>query len=614
MDIHSEKRENLATLIEENDLNPGNNYSGNRFSKGTRPVIRWIKGDGLDDLVTRAAIGQATRIFGNQVDYCLCTQGLDAARVRNILEWAAQPVEWWPVNENDNRQLADFLLNAGCSIENFGYWWKWFPERVRPDAPEWIVDGDMVITGKPDWFLPWIEGKDVVRLSQDDDESPSIYGKYATLVDLELMLYSGLASLPPGCRYMPYLAEVLGQQPLSAGHNGKKDMDEQGVIAATFQKLDAQPIPLYEFPFCRAFQDYTDFGMKGDQGMIWGYHFGNSFVRVNPHFDRLEVEGKVFSKIETNLVESFTWMKNYGQWGIPGWSLPDQSVRLIVEQANVFIGERVLEVGTSRGYLAAILASNACRVTTVDHRNRGAERNLEGLAVRVVEDDFVHFINTSNHRYKLIIVDLHGNSPEAWKKYSKPLMKMVRKGSTLILNNARLGNVPPWHSETGVEWFLNQLPRKWKVEVYDDLPPGIALVRNNRKMKKSGKRTNKFLKLRDFSTLARNFIRLKRIFPIRMRYKLSRDLVRIANCELFVERYYLENNPDVQKSGIAPALHYLLFGGFEGRKPSILFDSDFYLGNYQDVLNSGINPLIHFIKYGKAEGRDQIIPAQHHQV
>ncbi len=68
-----------------------------RFSLGTRPVIRWIKGDGLDDAVTRAAIAQATRIFGSEVDYCLCTVGISAFRARTILEWAAQPVEWWPM-------------------------------------------------------------------------------------------------------------------------------------------------------------------------------------------------------------------------------------------------------------------------------------------------------------------------------------------------------------------------------------------------------------------------------------------------------------------------------------------------------------------------------------
>lgn len=55
------------------------------FGLGSRPVIRWIKGDGLDDPVTRTAIAQATRLFGAELDYCLSTHGLAASRVRKIL-------------------------------------------------------------------------------------------------------------------------------------------------------------------------------------------------------------------------------------------------------------------------------------------------------------------------------------------------------------------------------------------------------------------------------------------------------------------------------------------------------------------------------------------------
>ena len=69
--------------------------SERRFCLGTKPAIRWIKGNGLDDQVTKAAIGQATRLFGSSVDYCLCTNDIDAARVRNILEWAIFSSSSW---------------------------------------------------------------------------------------------------------------------------------------------------------------------------------------------------------------------------------------------------------------------------------------------------------------------------------------------------------------------------------------------------------------------------------------------------------------------------------------------------------------------------------------
>jgi len=59
-----------------------------RFRRTTRPVIRWIKGDGRDDAVTRAALGQATREFGDAVDYCLCTVDISRSRVADVAAWA----------------------------------------------------------------------------------------------------------------------------------------------------------------------------------------------------------------------------------------------------------------------------------------------------------------------------------------------------------------------------------------------------------------------------------------------------------------------------------------------------------------------------------------------
>ncbi len=247
----------LSKLIADADKREGQTVVGRRFSQGTRPVIRWIKGDGLDDHVTRAAIAQATRLFGDKVDCCLCTNGIDAKRVRSILEWANQPVEW-------------------------------FPERVRHNAPEWILDGDMVITDVPLWFDDWFKGVDVLRVSQDDlSETEKIYGNYAAHVRADYKLYSGLISLPPTLTYMNEFVAVLTSQPLKLGHDGRRDMCEQGVVAAAFQSLNAEPIPLNEFPFARAFEEHIDYGKMGNVGHVWGYHFGNAFRMHNPHFDQL---------------------------------------------------------------------------------------------------------------------------------------------------------------------------------------------------------------------------------------------------------------------------------------------------------------------------------------
>lgn len=466
-----------AAAVAEEDRQAAAQCSAGFFSAGRRPVIRWIKGDGLDDAVTRAAIGQATRLFGSAVDYCLCTNGIDAARVRTIMAWASQPVEWWPVSKKDNPRLAKLLAAAGCSPEQYGYWWKWFPERVRPNAPEWILDGDMVITGKPCWFEDWLGGADPVRVTQDNRwPAEEMYGRYTTHVDQDLKLYSGLICLPPGIHYMEQMLDVLQIQPLAAGHDGRNDMCEQGVIAATFQRLGAQPIPLYEFPFGRAFEDHIDYGLEGDQGMAWGYHFGHAFRMGNPHFERLSAEHVIFSKADTGLLDRFHWLGGTGQWGVPGWTMTDGCARVIVERAGAFAGRPVLEIGTSRGRMAAMLATLGCQVTTVDHANRGAAQNLEGLPVRVIQDDAVSFLSQTTETFDLIVVDVHGNSVDDWRRYAGPLMERLTHGGTLLVDNAILYKIPEWHEETGVQWFIDQLTTDWAVELYTGSLPGVAII------------------------------------------------------------------------------------------------------------------------------------------
>ncbi|MCF8359105.1 MAG: glycosyltransferase [Prolixibacteraceae bacterium] len=83
--------------------------------------------------------------------------------------------------------------------------------------------------------------------------------------------------------------------------------------------------------------------------------------------------------------------------------------------------------------------------------------------------------------------------------------------------------------------------------------------------------------------------------------KTNRQL--IAGSDLFDKQYYLDNYPDVAKSGMDPANHYLIHGGFEGRNPSSKFDTKFYLKNYPDVIKAKMNPLLHYLKFGQKEGR-----------
>ena len=447
------------------------------FRDGTRPVIRWIKGDGLDDPVTRTAIAQATRMFGDTVDYCLCTTGLSASRVRRLLAWATEPVEWIPLGSEHNIELAHALARAGCGVDQFGYWWKWFPERVRPNAPEWILDGDMALTGAPDWFDAWKKGSDPLRVSQDDRwPEDELYGEYLPLVDLDLRLYSGLISLPPGLRYMPAFLDVLAEQPLAAGHNGCLNMSEQGVVATAFTRLRAQPIPLSEFPFGRAFEEAIDFGLKGPAQNIWGYHFGWAFRGRNKHFERLCEEKTLFTIAGAQpIAEQFAWLRNSGQWGRPGWSMHPICVRRIRELAERHAGLPTLEIGTSRGHLTAHLASCGCLVTTIDHADRNARQNLDGMGVEFVIDDVIDYLGRETRTFDFVVVDLHGNDEAVWRRLWPRLAPRLSSRGTMVLYNSHLWKIDEFSNQTGLRWLAQTQLSGFAVQTHEEPPPGMLV-------------------------------------------------------------------------------------------------------------------------------------------
>ena len=88
------------------------------------------------------------------------------------------------------------------------------------------------------------------------------------------------------------------------------------------------------------------------------------------------------------------------------------------------------------------------------------------------------------------------------------------------------------------------------------------------------------------------------------RWRSRRARQMLASSELFDGAWYLANNPDVGRAGIDPLLHFVLWGGAEGRRASPLFDTAWYLHVYHDVAESGVNPLLHYWRFGAAEGRD----------
>ncbi|WP_242109620.1 hypothetical protein [Luteimonas aquatica] len=81
------------------------------------------------------------------------------------------------------------------------------------------------------------------------------------------------------------------------------------------------------------------------------------------------------------------------------------------------------------------------------------------------------------------------------------------------------------------------------------------------------------------------------------------ELKLLQQSGLFDESWYLQAYPDVARSGMAAAEHFLQFGVAEGRDPGPDFSTVHYLKKYPDVADAGINPLLHYITHGKLEGR-----------
>jgi len=97
--------------------------------------------------------------------------------------------------------------------------------------------------------------------------------------------------------------------------------------------------------------------------------------------------------------------------------------------------------------------------------------------------------------------------------------------------------------------------------------------------------------------------KLKKKSPSTVALKLEEDTALLEASHLFDAHWYVAEYPDVAESSLSPVKHYLKFGGFEGRNPSVYFDSEFYLNTYPDVKVQKQNPLVHFLTFGEAEGR-----------
>jgi hypothetical protein len=88
------------------------------------------------------------------------------------------------------------------------------------------------------------------------------------------------------------------------------------------------------------------------------------------------------------------------------------------------------------------------------------------------------------------------------------------------------------------------------------------------------------------------------------KHDLDHEHIRcIRNSSLFDPNFYVFSNPNIEYSGVDPAVHYLFLGGFEGKDPSPRFSTNAYLKINTDVAADGINALLHYELYGRREQR-----------
>ena len=283
-----------------------------------------------------------------------------------------------------------------------------------------VLDGDIVIVRQPPWFERWLAGEGEVRITAD--ARCRAYGQYKDLIDAR-RLYSGLLAFPPRFDFQVRLLSVLRVRPLAAGHDGTRDVSEQGCVAAGLVADDVIAIPLDELPFGRAFEDSLDYGPHGRAGEPWGYHFGRSFTTENRHFTALVEAGEVFHRPgESSAVDRLAWLRPLRSPAGPLASDP-ATAECVAQLASVYCGRSVLLIHPGRGYLAALMAERGCRVTALSPTPSHLRINLGGTGVAVRASDGEDESAGLTCDYGLIVADSCHDSPaalvELWRKASK---------------------------------------------------------------------------------------------------------------------------------------------------------------------------------------------------
>jgi glycosyltransferase involved in cell wall biosynthesis len=98
------------------------------------------------------------------------------------------------------------------------------------------------------------------------------------------------------------------------------------------------------------------------------------------------------------------------------------------------------------------------------------------------------------------------------------------------------------------------------------------------------------------------FFRLVKRMPV-VRNFIEAGIIRtIGDSGQFSPEFYRETYTDLAEFKGDLLLHFVRYGGHEGRSPNCYFDSKWYFNANPGVARKGINPLYHFLKIGMKEG------------
>ena len=136
-----------------------------------------------------------------------------------------------------------------------------------------------------------------------------------------------------------------------------------------------------------------------------------------------------------------------------------------------------------------------------------------------------------------------------------------------------------------------------------------SLIKDRRKLRHAvdaSERLVAYASERYRSSVRRRWLRSlrRRLWLTFRKLPVSRSAYRLVSDSVFFEKhFYLNDNPDVEASGIDPVIHYLKWGSREGRSPSPFFSESGYRDRYPDVGDSDLTAIEHYERYGRAEGR-----------